>query len=838
LRSLSLGTNIIPITESNTLIVTDYSYRMAKIEEILKFLDVQGAPKKFAHRQLEYMQAAVLIPRLQALAVQLENMSITVGSSTTPTPAMPARIDPRTGQPGPGGPLPSMPASSSGSVTQNQIYLDADERTNRVLMIGTEEQLKTVNKLIDTLDVRQHFLRYVKEYEIKNVDASEVINVLNELGLATVSMTQSTDQPIRQAVPQPARPGVPAARPATPQGTAAQASSVDQPSISIRPNTNSLLVNATIEQHEDIELVIKHIDVEQKDQRTIEEYEIQNVDAKEIVQTLGDLAIISKDSVSNITTSKSSMYDSASSSRMGRGGRAGYPQQTPYPQPGMGQTPQPEQSAVVSLPTAGGETIRELITTEPQISILETTNSLLIYATPRQHASVALVIAHVDRELSETTAPYVVYPLENQDPEELADTLTSLIEGTIKKAKASGGATPGMGATPDARIRTESIESVLPKKEEERITIISDPKSYSLIVYANKKNQQWIATLIKQLDEYRPQVLLDCTLVEVTKQDDFNYDLNIIHSIPDLTNTSGLTGTIVPGTPPITSDDILTKLLAPTSDRSQFIDMQSDSGQFTGFYGNDKVMALFTAMQTKKYGRVLANPKILVDDNQEGNIETKNTTYIERTTSTNIPAEGGQIVTTQDTKFEPYDAKINLKIKPHISKGNNLRLEIEMIRSDFVDYNKLSPKPPNQAESNVKTVVTVPDNSTIILGGMDKINQSKGGTKVPLLGDIPFVGGLFRSTDNTSTESKLYIFVKPHILRPGEDLSNADVKRISNKNRKEFEEKETEMQKYQDWPGLDAQPMDPVKVLDDEDESVETIKNPQSQNHVITVPVN
>jgi general secretion pathway protein D len=350
---------------------------------------------------------------------------------------------------------------------------------------------------------------------------------------------------------------------------------------------------------------------------------------------------------------------------------------------------------------------------------------------------------------------------------------------------------------------------------EEEITIVPDPKTYSLVVYASKKNQQWIGSLVRQLDEYRPQVLLDVTLVEITKTDDFNYDLNVLSSIPDLGNTSGILGAISgTGEAALTSKMIFDKLNVWHSDRNKFIDMQSDSGNFTGFYGDKKINALFTAMQTKKYGRILAKPKLLVDDNQQGTIETKSTTYITRTTSSTQIPDTGSPFTSTDTKFEPYDASIKLDIKPHISKGNNLRLEITLTRSDFVDRDSASTKPPDQAASDVTTVVTVPDGATIILGGMDKVNQNKGGDKIPLLGDIPLLGGLFRKTSNTSFQSKLYIFVKAHILRPGTDLTSDELIDISDENRVEFETTETEMQKYEDWPGIKPEPMDPTHILE------------------------
>ena len=117
--------------------------------------------------------------------------------------------------------------------------------------------------------------------------------------------------------------------------------------------------------------------------------------------------------------------------------------------------------------------------------------------------------------------------------------------------------------------------------------------------------------------------------------------------------------------------------------------------------------------------------------------------------------------------------------------------------------------------SDITTVVTVPDGTTIILGGMERLNQTKSGTKVPILGDIPFLGGLFRSTGNKDTQSRLYVFVKAHILRPGEEaIGISDIEVVSAKNRATFEKYEEEMQRYEDWPGIKPEPLDPVRVLE------------------------
>ena len=138
-----------------------------------------------------------------------------------------------------------------------------------------------------------------------------------------------------------------------------------------------------------------------------------------------------------------------------------------------------------------------------------------------------------------------------------------------------------------------------------------------------------------------------------------------------------------------------------------------------------------------------------------------------------------------------------------------------MNRTDFRGIELTSTKPPDTVTSEVTTVVTVPNGTTIILGGLERLKQNKGGNKVPILGDIPLVGGLFRNASNTDEQSRLYVFVKAHILRPGEEVAGkSDIEVVSRRNRERFETYEEEMQRYEDWPGIKPEPMDPVRVLE------------------------
>ncbi|MHC4157959.1 MAG: secretin N-terminal domain-containing protein [Planctomycetota bacterium] len=647
LTGMKLSVNVTPIAETGTVIVTGYAYRMARIEEVLKMIDKPGAPKQFRFRQLKYTMAQTLAPKVKTLVEQLGTVSVTIAQAAGPEP--PGR-PPRRGSP------PRRPAPAEAEPTRPGVYLDADERTNRIMMIGFENELNIVESLIDTLDVEQQDLRFLRLYEIQNVGADEVVKKLQELGIVG-------------------------------------------------------------------------------------------------------------------------------------GGRGPTTRITAGTKPAKPQTAKPAAAG------AGQEALVE----EPQVVIIESTNSLLVNATPEQHTQVAMIIGYVDSETLEEAIPYEIYALENQDPEELANVLNQLIKETIKDKEGK-------------------IEKVISKQEEE-IIIIPDKNTFSLIVYATKKNQEWIRKLINNLDKRRPQVLIDVTLVEISKSDAFAYDLELVQSFPNLENTSEILGGIGGTTTAEILDKLLGTIVGPNEtppdrwipERRRYIDFSSRGGTGGGFYGDSHIQALLTAMQTKDYGRVLAKPKILVNDNEPGTIKTTDTTYVKKVGSVIVPDGGSQ----QTVEYQSYDAGVTLNITPHISEGDLLRLEIVMSRSDFLPSDP--ELPPDTTSSDIDTVVTVPDGSTIILGGLLKLNQVKGGSKIPILGDIPLVGGLFRDTNNSDIQRKLYVFVKAEIIRP-EDTAFAmgDLERISNRNRAAFEEIEDEFQKYHDWPGIKPKPMDPLRVLEAE----------------------
>ena len=639
LADMKLGGAVVQIPELGSLIITDYAYRMQRIEDLLRLIDKPGEPKSISYRTIEYISVSSLIPKLEKLAQELGSVSI-VSSVKSATPAKATR---KRGKPAP----KPTPAATAAAGAKDTVFLEADDRTNRIIMIGLEEQIATVNKLIDSLDIEQQDLRKIRNYIIQNIAAEEAMDKLAELGIASS---------------------------------------------------------------------------------------------------------------------------------------------------GKGSAKKPVTPSKAKGATAGSGATQDATEDLAQIVLLDATNSLLVNGTVQQHEKIAMILAYVDQVSSDAAVPYVIYPLEYQEPSDIAETLNQIIEKTLKS-----------GDGKDKVVKAPSFE-------EDTIEVVADEKSFSLIVYASRKNQEWIGKLITQLDQKRPQVLIEVTLVEITESDTFNKDLDIVTSIPDLVNTSGLTGIATGGT---AMGSAMVAQLAGVTDRNRYLDFGSNSGSGTAFYGDDAIQALLTLVETKNYGRVLATPKILVNDNEDGTLETSDSTYVAKTGS--IRSGTNEDIETI-TEHVEYKSGIVLSITPHISEGNLLLLDISMSRSDFkesaldADGN---PLPPGVISTDIETSVTVPDRSTIILGGMNKLNQSKSGTKVPLLGDIPLIGELFRSSNEGNIQSKLYIFVKAQVSRPREGVDGLpDLVRISREYSDSFENAEKKFQEHQTITGIDPEPMEPERALE------------------------
>ncbi|MBU6376178.1 MAG: hypothetical protein KGQ59_09300, partial [Bdellovibrionales bacterium] len=177
------------------------------------------------------------------------------------------------------------------------------------------------------------------------------------------------------------------------------------------------------------------------------------------------------------------------------------------------------------------------------------------------------------------------------------------------------------------------------------------------------------------------------------------------------------------------------------------------------------VQGLVKALQTNNYANVLATPQILTLDNTEATFESAEkipvptVTAIQGSTSTSVTKES---------------VSLSIKIKPQINKLSNfVKLDVTTKLADI--SNRELPAQVQQlafatTERNAQTAVVVADGDTVVLGGLirDKMNEQV--SKVPLLGDIPLLGWLFRSKSSATEKTNLLIFMTPHIVRQYEKV--------------------------------------------------------------------
>jgi general secretion pathway protein D len=284
--------------------------------------------------------------------------------------------------------------------------------------------------------------------------------------------------------------------------------------------------------------------------------------------------------------------------------------------------------------------------------------------------------------------------------------------------------------------------------------VYADAAMNALVIRAEPSEIQELESIIKQLDQRRAQVMIEAAIVEV--DDDASNGLGIQWA---LFNKNGT----VPGLVTNFSD-----VGASASSIFNAITTKSAVTPATGggtlAFGkiNQKGLSwggLIQALSAKTGVNLLSTPKIITMDNQESSIIV----------GQNIPVKTGQSTSTGSGVSDPFttisreDIGIKLKVTPSISDGGTVRLKIMQENSSIANSSAASDIITNKSE--IKTNILADDGETIVLGGLIKDEISKKTSKVPLLGDIPYLGTLFRSSSNTHSKKNLLVFLRPTILR-------------------------------------------------------------------------
>jgi general secretion pathway protein D len=179
------------------------------------------------------------------------------------------------------------------------------------------------------------------------------------------------------------------------------------------------------------------------------------------------------------------------------------------------------------------------------------------------------------------------------------------------------------------------------------------------------------------------------------------------------------------------------------------------------------IAAIINAVKTDDEFRILSTPQVLTTDNEEARITVgENRPY--QTRSTTDPS-GGTF-----ESFEYRDVGKILKITPHVTEGRLVRMQIslEVTNIDLASTLTTSSTLPVTQKRTVDTTVIVKDSQTVVIGGLIEDSETQNETKVPVLGDIPVLGWLFRDRSETTTRTNLYIFLTPRVIKSPAEARN------------------------------------------------------------------
>ena len=270
--------------------------------------------------------------------------------------------------------------------------------------------------------------------------------------------------------------------------------------------------------------------------------------------------------------------------------------------------------------------------------------------------------------------------------------------------------------------------------------IVADVNTNTLIITAEPAVQSLYEELIRHLDQRRPQVLIEVTFVTLDTSDGFSFGVEVSRS-----------------------DDGDNKVLTFSSFGLSEVDANTGALSLIpglGFNGTiirpDIADIVVRALSTSGRAQVTSAPRLLVNDNASG---TLNSVTDAPTTSINA---SNTVSTTSFSGFESAGTTIN--VTPHISEGDHLKLEYSITLSAFTGEGSDGIPPPRQ-RNEMSSEVTIPDGYTVIVGGLTRTDTSETISKVPLLGDIPILEYLFSNRSVTSTQSTLFVFMRPIILR-------------------------------------------------------------------------
>ncbi len=390
----------------------------------------------------------------------------------------------------------------------------------------------------------------------------------------------------------------------------------------------------------------------------------------------------------------------------------------------------------------------------------ERTNNLIIHANSKGAQQVRALVTQLDANkplVAGAGKVHVIY-LQFADAEALANTLNNFSQTSGNRAGGGGGSSGQATGT--------GVNPMVTNLFQGAIKVSADKSTNALVVTASASDFLTVKSVVSKLDIKRDQVYIEAVIMEVSVTSGFSFGANLA-ALGGVGNGSG---TLPVGS--TTNTDIGTLLAKPLELIGNGLLAPIPIGGTGSMLINGtsvavpNFLALITALQQFANGNVLATPQIIALDNSEAMFESAEKIPVPR----NNQIVGGGV----STGYDSVPVAISLKIKPQINKITNfVKLDIEAKLGTV--SNRVLPKGVADfalatQDRTAKTTAIVGDRDTIVLGGLTREETSDKVSKVPLLGDIPLLGWLFRSKISSTAKNNLLIFMTPHIVRPYEQM--------------------------------------------------------------------
>ena len=730
---------------SNSIVLTGRSDGINRVARVLRVIDVSASAelkiKVFTLKNADATDTAKTLNEV----FKRETMRAETGQQN-PFGNFMRMFNPGGGGRGGGG---EGGGSNPKALASEMVRITAEPRTNSIIVSATEDNVKLIEELILKLDDRSAGATKLKLYALRFADATNASKLVNDLFAETPTNSQQ------------GRSGgggggrgqqmLPAWMTGQGQGQTNNLTATQEVRAVPDIRTNSILVAANEQKLLIIDDVVRELDRQVDDLLEVKIYKLQNADPAQMATVLQSLF---RPQV------QASQNAGRSTGNQGGGGQG-------------------RQLGVAGGASTGSSGL--LPSQEVEITSDVRTRSVVVKASREYVKVMDEVIKQLDQDPTETVSTYVI-PLRNADAASLAVTLQNLLKTTGTGSSASSLTNPnqqnrglfsgmqnnqnqgqgmnsqsggtrsgGGGAGNSTRTRgylgpLDAQDPPAPPQEDEdqprrgiegQADIQADPSTNSLVIRTSPRNFQSIQGLLTDLDRMRPQVLIKVLIADVTLDDRTQFGVEGFWE-NKMTVRGGDKGT----------NRLATDFILPQQG-------------FTYLLSGDEFQANLSLFATEGKLKVLATPRILVLDNQTASINVGK--EVPRVTNSQINELGNTVNT---VTYE--NIGIMLEVTPHINPDGLVTMvvtpEISEVASEAESV-EITPgvNSPTFTVNRASTSVAVRNGTTIAIGGLIRDSIDDSVQKIPVLGDIPFVGFFFSNTIQRKVKRELMIFLTPFV---------------------------------------------------------------------------